>query len=208
MKGVINLKELICAKDIEKILEEDKKEIEIEDGAIITAAAQDLIKNNEVQVVTKKNEKDMDMDLEKFINFFKMVSKDEKLQKKIKEILLNEKKFKMEEDASGLFLIRGESVKFDKIFESLNIYGQELIKNSEENIGMIKIIGDSFIKKVKSKGKIYVISGEIEMTMKGKNFLGKTGDIIHFPKNIDLRIGSKEEAKLLYFSKDLSWINE
>ncbi|MGL6113782.1 MAG: hypothetical protein ACRC1R_01960 [Cetobacterium sp.] len=202
------MKELICAKDIEKILEDDKKEIEIEDGAIITAAAQDLIKNNEVQVVTKKNEKDMDMDLEKFINFFKMVSKDEKLQKKIKEILLNEKKFKMEEDASGLFLIRGESVKFDKIFESLNIYGQELIKNSEENIGMIKIIGDSFIKKVKSKGKIYVISGEIEMTMKGKNFLGKTGDIIHFPKNIDLRIGSKEEAKLLYFSKDLSWINE
>ena len=39
----------------------------------------------------------------------------------------------------------------------------------------------------------------------GKRYLGKSGDLIDIPKKAEIKIGSKDMAKVLYFSKDLNW---
>ena len=152
------MKKLICAKDLEEILENGAKEIEIDKDTILTPSAKDIIKNSDIKVLIKEkkveNEVLKDIDMNKIMEFFKIVSKDQVLQKTIMKMLLNEKKFEKECDSSGFTLIKGESIKFDKIFKNLNIYSQ---------------------------------------------------DLINIPKKAEIKIGSKDMAKVLYFSKDLNW---
>ena len=143
--------------------------------------------------------------MNKIMEFFKIVSKDQVLQKTIMKMLLNEKKFEKECDSSGFTLIKGESIKFDKIFKNLNIHSQDLVKSDEEIIGILKIERDNFIKKTKSKGNLFIIDGEVEIVLNGKRYLGKSGDLINIPKKAEIKIGSKDIAKVLYFSKDLNW---
>ena len=152
-----------------------------------------------------ENEVLKDIDMNKIMEFFKIVSKDQVLQKTIMKMLLNEKKFEKECDSSGFTLIKGESIKFDKIFKNLNIYSQDLINTDEEIIGILKIERDNFIKKTKSKGNLFIIDGEVEIVLNGKRYLGKSGDLINIPKKAEIKIGSKDMAKVLYFSKDLNW---
>lgn len=203
------MKKLICASDIDKILEEGMNQIEIDKDTLITPAAKDIIMNNGILILMKeeKEEDDIfrDMNTDKLLEFFKIVSNDSVLQKKIIEILLKDKKFDKEIDSSGFSLIKGNSIKFNKVFQNLNIYAQDLINTEDEIIGMLKIEKDTFIKKTKFNGNLYVIKGEIEITLNGKKFLGEESDLINIPKNLNLKIESKEEAHLLYFSKSLGW---
>lgn len=203
------MKKLICAKDLEEILENGAKEIEIDKDTILTPSAKDIIKNSDIKVFIKEkkveNEVLKDIDMNKIMEFFKIVSKNQVLQKTIMKMLLNEKKFEKECDSSGFTLIKGESIKFDKIFKNLNIYSQDLINTDEEIIGILKLERDNFIKKTKSKGNLFIIDGEVEIVLNGKRYLGKSGDLINIPKKAEIKIGSKDMAKVLYFSKDLNW---
>ncbi|MCQ8212689.1 hypothetical protein NON08_09175 [Cetobacterium somerae] len=203
------MKKLICAKDLEKIVVDGVKEIEIDKDTILTPSAKDIIKNNEIKILIKEKKSQdnlfENMDMEKLMEFFKVVSKDQGLQKAIMKILLNEKKFEKETDLTGFTLIKGDTIKYDKIFKNLNIFSQDLVKTKDEIIGFLKIDGDSFIKKTKSKGNLYVVDGEIDVILNGKRYFGKKGDLINIPEKIELKIGSKNIATLLYFSKDLTW---
>lgn len=203
------MKKLICAKDLEKILENGLKEIVIDKDTILTPSAKDIIKNSDIIVLIEEkkleNEALKDVDIEKLMEFFKIVSKDQILQTAIIKMLLDEKKFEKECDSSGFTLIKGETIKFDKIFKNLSIYSQNLINTDEEVIGILKIDRDNFIKKTKSNGNLFIIEGEVEVILNGKRYLGKSGDLINIPKKVEIKIGSKDMAKVLYFSKDLNW---
>lgn len=203
------MKKLICSKDVELFLEKGLKELEIEKGTIITPSAKDIIKNNEINVVIKekklKSNNNESIDMDKVMELFKVVSKDPVLQKAIIKMLLKEEKFQEEIDPTGFSLIKGKTVKYDKVFNNLNVYSQNLIDTDDQIVGFLKIDGDAFIKKTKSKGNLYVIEGELEILLNGRKFFIEKGDLIRVPENINLKIESKGESKLLYFSKDLNW---
>ncbi|MGL5614100.1 hypothetical protein, partial [Cetobacterium sp.] len=78
------MKKLICAKDLEEILENGAKEIEIDKDTILTPSAKDIIKNSDIKVFIKEkkveNEVLKDIDMNKIMEFFKIVSKDQVLQ--------------------------------------------------------------------------------------------------------------------------------
>lgn len=202
------MKKLIIAKNLEEIVAKGLKEIVIDKNTILTPLAKDIIKNNGLKIIVKEEDKEesfSNIDMKKLMEFFKLASRDEHLQKAILKMLLNEKKFKQEIDPSGFTLTKGDSIKYDKLLNTSNIFYQDIINNQEEVIAFLKIENDEFVKTIKSKGNLYIIDGEIELIFDDKRYCGKKGDLINIPKDIEIKIFSKNTAKLLCFSKDLNW---
>lgn len=203
------MKKLISAKDLEKILEKGLKEVEIDKNTILTPLAKDIIKNNNLKLIVKKEEKEKssfeNIEAEKLIEFFRLASKNEELKNAILEMLKMEKKFEQEIDPSGLIITRGESIKYDRVFEGSNIFCQSIVNNKDEIISFLQLENDQLMKKVESKGNLYIIDGELELIFDDKRYFVKKGDLINLPENIELNIFSKNTAKLLCFSKELNW---
>lgn len=203
------MKKLICVKDVELILEKNMCELEIDEKTIITPAAKDIIKNHNIKVLLKKEKVEKNsignMDMDKVMEFFKVISKDPVLQKSIMKILLNEKKFEIETDKTGFTLIKGDSIKYDKNFKNLNIYSQDLIKTKDNIVGILKIDNDSFVKNTQSDGNLFIVEGDVDIILNGKKYTAKSGDLVSIPKNINLKITSSNASKVLYFSKNLNW---
>jgi ethanolamine utilization protein EutQ len=202
------LKKLISSKNLEEIVAKGVKEIVINKDTILTPLAKDIIKNNGLKIIVKEESKEnlfSNMDMNKLMEFFKLASTNEHLKNAILKMLLNEKKFEQEIDSSGFTLTKGDSIKYDKLFNSSNTFYQEIVNNQEEVITFLKIENDEFVKTIKSKGNLYVIDGEIELAFDEKKYFGKKGDLINIPKDIEIKISSKNIAKLLCFSKDLNW---
>lgn len=202
------MKKLISSKNLEEIVAKGVKEIVINKDTILTPLAKDIIKNNGLKIIVKEESKEnlfSNMDMNKLMEFFKLASTNEHLKNAILKMLLNEKKFEQEIDSSGFTLTKGDSIKYDKLFNSSNTFYQEIVNNQEEVITFLKIENDEFVKTIKSKGNLYVIDGEIELAFDEKKYFGKKGDLINIPKDIEIKISSKNIAKLLCFSKDLNW---
>lgn len=203
------MKKLISAKDLEEIVAKGLKELVIDKNTILTPLAKDIIKNHGLEVIVKEEENKQELfnniDMNKLMEFFKLASQDEHLQKAILKMLLNEKKFEQEIDSSGFVITKGESIKYDKLFNTSNIFYQDIINNQEEVIAFLKIENDEFVKTIKSKGNLYIIDGDIELIFDDKRYYGKKGDLINIPENIEIKIFAKNMAKLLCFSKDLNW---
>jgi ethanolamine utilization protein EutQ len=202
------LKKLISSKNLEEIVAKGLKEIVINKDTILTPLAKDIIKNNGLKIIVKEESKEnlfSNMDMNKLMEFFKLASTNEHLKNAILKMLLNEKKFEQEIDSSGFTLTKGDSIKYDKLFNSSNTFYQEIVNNQEEVITFLKIENDEFVKTIKSKGNLYVIDGEIELAFDEKKYFGKKDDLINLPKDIEVKISSKNIAKLLCFSKDLNW---
>lgn len=209
------MKELICANQIENILEKGEKVVYITSKTILTPSAKDIIANNNMEIVlkekqtidTKNNIKDID--IEKIVEFFKLLAKEEAYQNLIMD-LLSKKNFDQEKDLSGFTLIKGKNMIFNHIKDkNINILYQEVLKEDTKNITILEIENSNFSKKITCEEIIYIAEGKVIFKIGKKEYRGEKGDIIYMPstvKNINFQI--EERVKFFSVSEKTSWVKE
>lgn len=203
------MKQLICAKEIEELLEFGKTKLIICPDAIITPAARDLIKYNNIEVVTKNKLETFDkVDFSQFktaADFLKILYENPSYRNLVIK-LLEKKNFEQEKDVTGFTITRGKSVVYNQIQKkNTNILYQDICVG-KENVSILEITKSKFIKKILCDEIIYVTSGEISFKINSNEYKAVAGDIVNIPmtvKTVEIKV--EDKAKMISVSKEPVW---
>lgn len=191
-------KNVICAKELEEALERGEKKYCINKGDILTPAAQDIVKKNNIEIVYKKENK---MDMESFLEIFRTLIKEGMLETIIRE-LSQEQNYSLEKDESGLKIIRGSSIKMKKL-EGKNVCYREFDNFYEGmTIGMLHISNDCLLRKLNYQEANYIMCGELKIEIEDRTYLVKEGDILVIPVDCNINFVAQEDCKILYMSSN------
>lgn len=216
------MRKLICAKDVEASILKGDKFFYIDGSEIITPAAEELAKNNEIVFTTetltpkveplesKKIPSIEGMDSEMLINFFKALMDKGLLEQVLQCLKPNNLLFECERDSSGLKVVRGNTVKMDT-FDTGNpnarVYFQELIskKESKMSAGFLIIENSNFDWELTYEEIDYVIEGTLTIEINGKKYTAYPGDVLFIPSGSKVVWGSPDKARLFYSTYPANW---
>lgn len=210
------MKRLITVREVKECKNSGKNIIYVDKGTIITPAAidaateinVDFIEGSEMEKVNKKtdskptNEKNIDMDM---------------IYKIVKEVMAQSmmtasvKSFDKECDPSGLKLIRGNTVECER-FETGNPnskVGLKDIVNTKESpnmgAGFMTIEKSSFDWELCYEEFDYIVEGNLDITIDGKTYHGKAGDVFFIPKNSKITWSTPDFARFFYVTFPANW---
>jgi ethanolamine utilization protein EutQ len=223
------MKKLICVNDVENVEKQGQKVFYIDSNTIITPSAKDAarnygiefsteapvceVKGSEVQVCEAKSSceeiasslakaSDGGIDAEMVYKVFKAMM-DKGLLNGILDSFSN-KPYIAEVDASGLKVVRGNSVRMD-VFDTGNpsdkVFYQEIVNVDDGcsmNAGIITIEGCTFDWETTCEELYYVVEGTLTVTVDGKIYTANAGDSVFFPKGAKLAFGSPDKMKAFY----------
>ena len=206
------MKQLICAKDVEKLNAEGKKVFYVESGSIITPSAKDAADSFGIKFCDKVEEQQtqapaalagMDIDSDKIYMVLKTL---------MEKGLLNDilKPYESESHGNGFKVVRGSSVKMD-VFDtgdpSVKAYYQELVSKEESHIsaGFLVIDHSSFEWELTYEEIDYVIEGTLTVTIDGKTYTAKAGDVLFVPSGSKVVWGSPDKARVFYATYPANW---
>lgn len=216
------MKKLICANDIEKLIVDGEKEIYVDKDVILTPSAIDIAKNNEIEIIfssqpikikEKKETTIKNVDTQKMLDLFRVIIKEGLLQDMIEQLTAeNNSKFEIETDCNGFKIIKGNTVKLERIEtddKDSKVYYQELIseEDSKVSVGFFNIEDSKFETKDTNEEIFYVIDGEISININGKTYKAKKDDVLFIPLNSKIKIESKGLTKIFYTSYSGDLIN-
>lgn len=206
------MKKLICTKDVETMNKQGKKVCYFDGNTVITPSAKDLAKLCGIEfsfesdycvgkapeaLKTCGSEIDSDM-----IYTVLKAMVDKSLLKGLLESASNQP-YLTERDSSGLKLVRGDSVRYDK-FDTGNpnnkVFHQELISKNDStmNAGFLSIENCSYEWELCYEELNYVIEGTLTITINGKTVTAYPGDVLYVPSGIKVVWGSPDKAKVFY----------
>lgn len=216
------MKKLITAKEVQECKDFGKSKLYVDKNTIITPAARDVATEKNITFVDgieeevassvklietntpniKQEDKNMDMDL---------------IYKIVKEVLAQsmgtdiKKSFDSECDPTGLKLIRGNTVQCDR-FETGNpnakvgLTDVVSIKESPNmGAGFITIDKSSFDWELNYEEFEYIVEGNLDITINGKTYHGKAGDIFFIPKDSKITWSSPDFARFFYVTYPANW---
>ncbi len=205
------MKQLVCERDIEKLNTEGKKVFYVEDGSIITPSARDAAEAFGITFCNKAEEQAkapaafsaMDIDSEKIYMVLKTL---------MEKGMLNDilKPYESESHGNGLKVVRGSSVKMD-VFDtgdpSVKAYYQELVSKEESHIsaGFLVIDHSSFEWELTYEEIDYVIEGTLTVTIDGKTYTAKAGDVLFVPSGSKVIWSSPDKARIFYATYPANW---
>jgi ethanolamine utilization protein EutQ len=205
------MKQLICAKDVETLNAEGKKVFYVESGSIITPSAKDVADAFGITFCEKAEElpqvpaafAGMDIDSEKIYMVLKTL-----MEKGLLNDLL--KPYESESHGNGLKVVRGNTVKMD-VFDtgdpSVKAYYQELVSKEESHIsaGFLTIENSKFVWELTYEEIDYVIEGTLTVTIDGKTYTAKAGDVLFVPSGSKVTWGSPDKARVFYATYPANW---
>ncbi|ABX41801.1 cupin domain-containing protein [Lachnoclostridium phytofermentans] len=205
------MKQLICAKDVETLNAEGKKVYYVESGSIITPSAKDAADAFGITFCEKAEEQTqvpaafagMDIDSEKIYKVLKTL-----MEKGLLNDLL--KPYESESHGNGLKVVRGNTVKMD-VFDtgdpSVKAYYQELVSKEESHIsaGFLTIDHSKFVWELTYEEIDYVIEGTLTVTIDGKTYTAKAGDVLFVPSGSKVTWGSPDKARVFYATYPANW---
>lgn len=205
------MKQLICAKDVETLHAEGKSVFHVESGSIITPSAKDAADAYGITFCDKAEEKaeakgafaGMDIDSEKIYMVLKTL---------MEKGMLNDilKPYESECHGNGLKVVRGSSVKMD-VFDTgdpnVKAYYQELVSKEESKMsaGFLVIDHSEFEWELTYEEIDYVIEGTLTVTIDGKTFTAKAGDVLFVPSGSKVIWGSPDKARVFYSTYPANW---
>lgn len=114
-----------------------------------------------------------------------------------------------EQDATGLKVVRGNTVRMDEFFEgNPRVKYQELIDKNSSNIssGLLVIDHDTYEWTQNYDENDYVIEGTFVVTINGKKYTANAGDCIFIPNGATVVMGSKDHCcKVFYNTYPSNW---
>lgn len=208
------MKKLICSEDVEKYVLEGVKEIYLEKNTILTPAAQDTIKINNIKVLEKTEIDNNQCNMDKMLELFKNLLDNNLLEEMIRK-LLNMKNLKFEkiQDPSGLIMIKGNSIKMEKLNtknEKNNISFQNILDDEEfgKVSGVLKMEKSNFSWNIGYNEVFYIVSGSVNISIKGNEYVGNKGDILYLPKDTYINFNSENICEVFYSSEGENWVNK
>ena len=205
------MKQLICAKDVETLHADGKNIYYMESGSIITPSAKDAADAYGITFCEKAEEKaeakgafaGMDIDSEKIYMVLKTL-----MEKGMLGDIL--KPYESEAHQNGLKVVRGSSVKMD-VFDTgdpnVKAYYQELVSKEESHMsaGFLVIDHSEFEWELTYEEIDYVIEGTLTVTIDGKTYTAKAGDVLFVPSGSKVIWGSPDKARIFYSTYPANW---
>jgi ethanolamine utilization protein EutQ len=215
------LKKLITVKDIENCIQSGEKRLYIDSNTLITPSARDAAREKNIEFTDcPKCEKAECSIEEKVVQKLGTEANDIDMgliYKIVKEVLaqsiggLIQKPFEQESDASGLKLVRGNTVECDR-FETGNSnakVGLKDIVNTKESpnmgAGFMTVDKSSFDWELCYEEFDYIVEGELDIIINGKKYKGKAGDVFFIPKNSKITWSSDSFARFFYVTYPANW---
>lgn len=216
------MKKLICVKDVETLVNQGKNKFYVDNNVIITPSAQDLAKANgvifttEASVCEAKSTETSKLsvdgiDSDMILKVFKVMMEKGLLQEMISCLTKqNNLPYDAECDASGLKVVRGNSVKMD-VFDTGNpnvkAYFQELVSKDESKMsaGFLIIENSRFEWELTYEEIDYVIEGTLTVEINGKTYTAHAGDVLFVPSGSKVVWGSPDKARVFYTTYPANW---
>lgn len=215
------MKKLICAKDMEEFIATGKRKFYVAKEMIITPSAKDLAKAAEVEFTTEEpvisNSSDLgskvsadNLDMEAMLKVFKTMMDKGLLQEMLQCLKGSSLPYAAECDASGLKVVRGNSVKMD-VFDTgdseVKAYYQELVSKEESKMsaGFLTIENSRFDWELTYEEIDYVIEGTLTVEINGKTFTAYPGDVLFVPSGSKVVWGSPDKTKIFYTTYPANW---
>ena len=230
------MKKLITAREVQECKNCGKNKMYVDKNTIITPAARDVamekgidfvadveeeqVKKMEIIPNKKDDEKKQSQSVEEKVVL--KLSEEENIDmdliyKIVKEVLAQsmgaaiKKSFEREYDPSGLKLIRGNTVPFER-FETGNPnakVGLTDVVNTKESpnmgAGFMTIEKSGFDWELCYEELEYVIEGTLDITINGNAYHGKAGDVFFIPKNSKINWSTSDFARFFYVTYPANW---
>ncbi len=201
------MKKLICLSDVKSMHADNKTNVYVEAGTIITAAARDYVKANNMVFIDKKEE------------YKAMESCDisglskEDLYKILKVLvdrgLLDQpnKQYVSEKTGCGFKLVRGESAKLEPLFPEKTgdkVKFLELIheEDSPMQSGYFTIDRSCFDTVTEIFETYCIVEGVLDIKVNGTKFKAVKGDVLNIPKGAHIECSSDVFTKIFYSCGD------
>ncbi|WP_101698713.1 cupin domain-containing protein [Clostridium minihomine] len=211
------MKKLVTMKDVEESLQQGKKVVVIDSNTIVTPAAMDFAKESGVEFSTHASCENMcrtesdsggSIDSELIYRALKSLMEKGLLQDVIDAI--SGRKYAEDRDNSGLKVVRGDSVKldpFDTGNPNGNVQYQELVSKEESKMsaGFLVIENSRFDWNLTYEEIDYVIEGTLNVTINGKTYTAKAGDVLFVPSGSQVVWGSPDKARIFYTTYPANW---
>lgn len=224
------MKKLISVKEIKDAVSSGKNIIVLEKGDIITPSAKDAAIEHGVKVeyaCHSENKKacsdkkstcnqgkpqqdngDIDIDIDMICRVVReMLTASGQLAPEKS----CESSFIKERDAQGLLLVKGDSIQCDP-FDTGNPkekVGMKDIVNIRESgnmgAGFMSIDHSDFAWNLTYEEFDYIVEGHLDITINGKTYKGKKGDVFFIPKDSDIVWHAPDYCKIFYVTYPANW---
>lgn len=193
------MRKLICAKDIEEAIKENKTTLYIEKNTIITPSAKDMADEFNINFLEKQESSDSPFE-DNMFKLFNLLNEKGMLEQFLKFL---KKPYYEKISKNGVKIIDGNTIKLEKLKinnKKTNINNLEIMsfKNSDLSLGLMEILDGEIQYQTIEKEIYYLTSGKLEIMIDDEKFIAKTGDIVFIPENVDIKCNSKENVKMLY----------
>lgn len=226
------MKKLITVNDIKQKHNERCSVIEVDGNTLITPAAVDMAMEMNINFVSSKDEKScndsnepirkeakgeaMENIVKDKMNTEGLNCTEELIQKIVQEVLKsiqpqNADAVRKECDPSGIRLVHGESViceRFDTGRASDKVGIKEILNIKEcPNMatGFMTIDHSEFDWTLRYDELDYIVEGSMDITINGKTYTGKQGDVFYIPKDTSITFGSRDSCKFFFSTYPANW---
>lgn len=190
------MQKLICAKDVENLHAQGKQTIYVDCETIITPSARDIAESRNMIFKEEAESSNLleGMDNEKVY----------KIMKKLIETGAMDKIFKpyeAEKHSCGFSVVRGNTVRMDELETGkpgTKACYQEVTENTYVHTGFLTIEDSCFDWVIDCEEHNYIIEGCISVTIDGKKYTAKAGDVLYFPKGTKVMWDAVGKVKIFY----------
>lgn len=191
----MKMKKLICIKDIQQLIETKQEKCMIPEQTIITPAARDLAEEHHIKFELETFTPSVGTG--EFALLIKKLYAEPRLLQELMAVLENQP-YVVESEDSGFKLIRGNTIRYDKVnpnsaeekqvlFDSFNGTKMELVKLSKGTVTTV----------FTSEEIHFTIEGNLTTTINQKSFDSQKGDVHYYPCNSRVTRDVKENTHLL-----------
>jgi ethanolamine utilization protein EutQ len=213
-KEGMELKKVISVKDIKELVTKGQTVIFLDKGDIVTPSAKDAaielgVKieyscSSPLNVPSNKGGTDFET-IYSMVKEMLVASGQLNLEKPLETC------FEKERDAGGLLLVNGDTITCDA-FDTGNPtekVGMKDIVNIRESsnmgAGFMSIDHSDFAWKLTYDEFDYIVEGHLNITINGKTYKGKKGDVFYIPKNSDIVWNAPDYCKMFYVTYPANW---
>ena len=228
------MKKLVCEKDIQKLVNEGKKVCYVTEDTLVTPSAKDAARTAGIEISYGEEpqvcccaapaaapeaapaaapaaaEAPAELSSDMIYQVLKSMADKGLLGDMFATTpAASDAPYACEKDATGLKVVRGNTVRMDEFFEgNPRVTYQELIDKNDSNIssGLLIIDHDTYEWTQNYDENDYVIEGDFVVTINGRTYTAHAGDCIFIPNGASVVMGSKDCCcKVFYNTYPSNW---
>ncbi len=210
------MKTLISVNEIKSLASAGKKVLYVEPGTIITPAARDAAGEWGIVIKFGLEPQEQVKEPENVSDPVLQTVSPELISKIVMEVMANlpqchPTEIVKEVDSSGIRLVRGNSVRCESFNtgnpkDKVGIKEILTIKESPNMCtGFMTLDKTSFDWHLMYEEIDYIVEGTLDITINGKTYRGKAGDVFYIPADSKITFSSSDQVKFFFVTYPANW---